>query len=374
MAESVVAGRPGRSPDDLSRAVPVRAEDTFDVAAVAQWLTEHGVPGAESGAVPDVRQFPGGASNLTYELRYRRHRLILRRPPHGSRVRSAHDMRREFTVQSALVGAFPYVPRMLALCTDLDVIGSDFYVMEKVDGLILRTDPPPGFGLDKAATRRLCLTFVDRLVELHSVDVQAVGLGGLSRGDGYVARQVEGWTERFRRARTPDVPDYERTIGWLAASRPPDVAARLIHNDFRFDNVVLASDDHERIVAILDWEMATVGDPLMDVGGALAYWAQADDDPTMLRLRRQPTHLPGMLTRSEVWDRYADLTGFDTSGRRFYEVFGLFRLAVIAQQIYYRFREGQTHNPAYGRFHELVTYLDHRIEQDLLADRSEGRG
>ncbi len=345
---------------DLSAAVPVRDEDAFDVDALAGWLTEHEVPGAEPGVVPLVRQFPGGASNLTYRIEYPLRSLILRRPPAGSTAKGAHDMGREFAVQSSLADAFPYVPRMLARCADPAVIGADFYVMAEIEGLILRAEPPGDFSLGAAETQRLCTAFVDRLVDLHQVDLHQTGLDGFGRGDGYVERQVRGWARRYDAARTPDAPAYVRTTRWLEAERPPDVGACLIHNDFRFDNVVLAPVEQERIVGVLDWEMATVGDPLMDVGGALAYWAQADDDATMLALRRQPTHLPGMLTRKEVWDHYAARTGIDTSGRRFYEVFGLFRLAVIAQQIYRRYHDGQTHNPAYARFHELVHYLDGR--------------
>ncbi|MGI8992719.1 MAG: phosphotransferase family protein [Nocardioidaceae bacterium] len=347
---------------DLSEARGVRAEDAFDVEAVAAWLRRQ-CP-ALTG-VPAVRQFVGGASNLTYELVYPDTRLILRRPPAGTRAKSAHDMGREFTVQSKLAAAYPYVPTMVARCEDEAVIGTDFYVMEWLDGLILRKDPPADFDLDAAATRRLCLAVVDRLVQLHQVDVEAVGLQSLSRGEGYVARQVGGWSDRFRKARTPNVASFDATMTWLDEHRPADTARVLIHNDFRFDNLVLDRSDPGIVVGVLDWEMATVGDPLLDVGAALAYWVQADDDADMRRLRRQPTHLPGMLTRREVWEQYADRTGADTdpAQRRFYEVFGLFRLAVIAQQIYLRYHEGQTTNPAYRSFHGLVTYLDWRCSQ-----------
>jgi aminoglycoside phosphotransferase (APT) family kinase protein len=257
---------------------------------------------------------------------------------------------------------------MVAFCGDADVVGSEFYVMERLVGTILRRDVPPGLGLDREGVAALCRTAVDTLVALHSVDVEAAGLAHLDRGDGYVARQVGGWSERFRRARTPDVPDLEATMAWLDSHQPPDRSHTLVHNDFRFDNLVLAPDDPTRVVGVLDWEMATVGDPLMDLGGALAYWAQADDDPAFLALRRQPTHTPGMLTRSEVVERYATARGeaVDPEQWRFYEVFGLFRLAGIAQQIYYRFHHGQTTNPAYGAFGDVVHHLDHRCT-GLLA-------
>ena len=352
-----------------SGAGPVRDEDAFDAERAARWLREHttGEPGIEG--VPQVSQFHGGASNLTYLLHYPSGReLVLRRPPTGTKARGAHDMRREHDIQAALAPVFPPVARMVAYCGDADVVGSEFYVMERLVGTILRRDVPPGLGLDREGVAALCRTAVDTLVALHSVDVEAAGLAHLDRGDGYVARQVGGWSERFRRARTPDVPDLEATMAWLDSHQPPDRSHTLVHNDFRFDNLVLAPDDPTRVVGVLDWEMATVGDPLMDLGGALAYWAQADDDPAFLALRRQPTHTPGMLTRSEVVERYATARGqaVDPEQWRFYEVFGLFRLAGIAQQIYYRFHHGQTTNPAYGAFGDVVHHLDHRCT-GLLA-------
>jgi aminoglycoside phosphotransferase (APT) family kinase protein len=345
--------------------VEVRQEDAFDVAAVTDWLREHAeVP----DGTPDVRQFPGGASNLTYLLRYPGRDLVLRRPPAGVKARSAHDMRREFTIQSRLAPVFSRVAGMVAFCDDPDVIGSDFYVMERLEGTILRRDLPADRSLPPVQARRLCTDFLDVLVELHSVDPSRAGLDDLGKGRGYVARQVGGWSQRFRAARTGNVGDFERVMAWLDQHQPEDVATCVIHNDYRLDNVVL--DDGLRIVGVLDWEMATLGDPLMDLGGALAYWIQADDDEAFLALRRQPTHLPGMLGRAEVVDHYTARMGFSvTPGRwRFYEVFGLFRLAVIAQQIYYRYHHGQTTNEEHARFLPVVEYLDERCHR-LLDDR-----
>jgi aminoglycoside phosphotransferase (APT) family kinase protein len=343
----------------------VRQEDAFDVPAVAAWLRRLDLPPELAAAVgpdPVVRQFSGGASNLTYLLRYPGLDLVLRRPPAGRKARGAHDMRREHTIQSRLRPVYPYVPRMVAFCDDHNVLGSDFYVMERVEGTILGRDLPAGTDLSEEQVRRLCLGVLDRLVELHSVDARRAGLGDLGKGEGYVGRQVAGWSERFRRARTDDVGDFEAVMAWLDAHQPPDAGSCVIHNDYRFDNVVL--DDSWRVVGVLDWEMATLGDPLMDLGGALAYWVQADDDPTFQQLRRQPTHLPGMLTRAEVVAYYADRTGLAVSPEqwRFYEVFGLFRLAVIAQQIYYRYVHGQTTNEAFAVFGTAVRYLEQRCE------------
>jgi aminoglycoside phosphotransferase (APT) family kinase protein len=346
-----------------SQAKDVRAEDAFDVEAVDRWLREQAPaamqPAGEGPA--QVQQFSGGASNLTYLLRYPTRELILRRPPPGTKAASAHDMAREFRIQLALAPVFPYVPRMVALCQDPEVIGSDFYVMERVQGTILRSRIPPELDLDAQATRRLCESAIDRLVELHAIDPQAAGLGTLGKGPGYVARQVAGWSERYRAARTWNVPRFERVMAWLADRQPADVAARVIHNDYRFDNLVLAPGDPQRIVAVLDWEMATVGDPLMDLGGALAYWAQADDDRIMRGpLRRQPTDAAGMLTRREVVERYAQRSGLPVDDWAFYEVFGLFRLATIIQQIYKRYHLRQTRNPAFRHYWLAVRYLNRR--------------
>ncbi|NUR07014.1 MAG: phosphotransferase family protein [Nocardioidaceae bacterium] len=326
------------------------------------WLRAHG-DGVPDG-IPEVRQYPGGASNLTYLLCWPGRDLILRRPPAGVKAKSAHDMTREFTVQSRLAPVFPYVAGMVALCTDPDVIGSDFYVMDRLDGTILRRDLPPGLDLDADQARTLCRSFVDVLVELHAVDPAAAGLDELGKGSGYVARQVAGWSDRFRRARTDNVGDYERVMAWLDVQQPADVATCVIHNDFRLDNVVLAPDDPLQVVGVLDWEMATLGDPLMDLSGAMAYWIQADDDEMFQAFRRQPSQLPGMLTRQEVVDYYTARRGLTVTPEqwRFYEVFGLFRLGVIAQQIYYRYHHGQTHNEAYARFLPMVRYLEQRCE------------
>ncbi len=350
--------RQGAPADAGNPAGPVREEDAFDVRRVAAWLTEHaGVPATR----PDVRQFPGGASNLTYLLRYPDRDLILRRPPRGAKAKSAHDMRREFTIQQRLAPVFPYVAPMLALCDDESVIGSDFYVMERLDGLILRGDPPEGVTLDGEGAAALCGRFLDVLVELHGVDAAAAGLEDLGRGAGYVGRQVAGWSDRYRRARTDDVGDYEPVIAWLDQQQPDDVDTCVIHNDYRLDNLVLSQRTLE-IKGVLDWEMATLGDPFMDLGGALAYWVEADDDATFRQLRRQPSDLPGMLTRWGMVQAYCERTGRSMTREQwlFYEVFGLFRLAVIAQQIYYRYYHGQTTNEAYARFLPMVHYLEQR--------------
>ncbi|CAN5500300.1 phosphotransferase family protein [soil metagenome] len=345
--------------DSGNPAKPVRDEDAFDVEAVAEWIGR--------GPIADVRQFAGGASNLTYLLHYDapgQPDLILRRPPVGAKAKGAHDMGREYVVQHALAPVFPLVPTMVGHCTDESVIGAEFYVMTKVEGMIPRKDFPVELSPDEVAA--LCRSALDVLVQLHSVDVAGVpALAELARGDGYVARQVGGWTKRFAAARTEDTGDWSDITGWLDAHQPADVAQVLIHNDFRLDNLVLAPGPEGpplRVVGVLDWEMATVGDPLMDLGGALAYWVEAGDDEIFQLFRRQPTTTPGMFTRGEVVEHYCEAMGLDMTPEkwRFYEVFGLFRLAVIAQQIWYRYVLGQTTNPAFAMFGDSVTYLEAR--------------
>jgi aminoglycoside phosphotransferase (APT) family kinase protein len=342
-------------------AKPVRDEDSFDVEAVAAWLGR--------GPVTGVRQFAGGASNLTYLLTLAQGPdLILRRPPVGAKAKGAHDMGREYVVQQALAADFALVPEMVGHCADESVIGSEFYVMEKLDGLI----PRKSFGFDIApeTASTLCASAIDVLVDLHAVDVTSIpALAALGKGEGYVARQVGGWTRRFADARTDDTGDWSDITDWLDAHQPADVGQRMIHNDFRLDNLVLDAADPSRIIGVLDWEMATVGDPLMDLGGALAYWVEAGDDDIFQMFRRQPTTTPGMWTRQQVVDHYCARAGLEMSPERwrFYEVFGLFRLAVIAQQIWYRYANKQTTNEAYAVFGPAVGYLETRC-RSLLAE------
>lgn len=340
----------------------VRAEDAFDVAAVSEWLRANADDATGLEGVPKVRQFTGGVSNLTYLLSYPAREVILRRPPKGSKAKSAHDMRREYDVQRLLKPAFAYVPKMIAFCDDERVLGSDFYVMERLQGVILRRDLPQGTTLTPQQARALSQTYLDKLVELHRVDVQATGLDRFSKGPGYVGRQVSGWSERYRKARTTNVGDFERVMQWLAANQPADRGACFIHNDYRLDNLVLEDANLLNVRGVLDWELATVGDPLMDLGSALAYWIEADDFLPLRLFRRQPSNVPGMMTRAELVAHYAQATGqrIYADEWRFYEVFGLFRLAVIAQQVYYRYFHQQTTNPAFKPLRWAVRVLELR--------------
>jgi len=331
----------------------VRDEDRFDVARMHQWLQ----PFIGVDTLPEVQQFRSGASNLTYLLQYPDLELVLRKPPVGMKAASAHDMKREFLIQSRLQPVYPLVPSMIALCDDQSVMGSDFYVMERVVGDIFRRDVPEGVTAGDVSV--MADSLINGLVQLHAVDASI--LAELNKGPGYVQRQVEGWSKRYRNALTDDVPNGEKVMAWLEANRPDDVASCVIHGDWRIDNVVFDLKQ-ARIVGVLDWELATIGDPLMDLGSALAYWVDRDDDPGFAALRRQPSHLPGMPTRDEFVAKYLAASGVRCDDFTFYEVFGLFRLAVIIQQIWARFVAGQTTNPAFAGFGDACNTLIHRAE------------
>lgn len=344
----------------LDRPATVREGEALDAESVDAWLKRQ-VPDLEGE--PEVRQFPSGASNLTYLLRYPTRELVLRRPPFGTKAKGAHDMGREYRVMDRLKAVYPWVPAMAAFCEDESVLGCEFYVMERLEGIILRKDLPADLSFEKRELRQLCRNVVDKLIELHKVDYLEVGLEELGKGAGYVQRQIEGWSDRFRKARTDNVSDCEQVMQWLHENMPDDIATCLIHNDFRFDNVVLDPANPMEVAGVLDWEMATLGDPLMDLGNTLAYWVEPDDDEFFQSVRQQPTNVPGMLTRNEVVDYYEDRTGWRADNFDFYLVYGLFRLAVIVQQIYYRYHHGQTQDPRFADFWRLTNYLDQRCRK-----------
>jgi len=334
---------------------PVREGEELDLAAVESFLKSE-IPGLEGRL--EISQFPSGASNLTYLLKAGDREMVLRRPPPGRKAKTAHDMSREVRVLTALAGVYPYVPKVLAFCDDPSVIGCDFFLMERLDGIILRKNLPRGMHLSPEEISNLCRNVVDRLINLHSIDYKAAGLADLGKPVGYVRRQIEGWSRRYVDARTPNAPSYDRVMQWLDEKMPPEVGASVIHGDYRFDNVVLNPKNPLEVIGVLDWEMATIGDPLMDLGNSLAYWMQRGD-PILLRIMRlQPTHLKGMMTRHEVVDYYCRKTGIEIETFDFYRIYGLFRLVVIMQQIYYRYYHHQTRNKRFGRFIYLIKYLE----------------
>jgi aminoglycoside phosphotransferase (APT) family kinase protein len=282
---------------------------------------------------------------------------VLRRAPPGVKIKSAHDMGREYRILSHLANVWEKTPRPLAQCDDESLIGSAFYVMERVRGVILRQRVPSGLTLDAETMRRVSESVIDTLAEIHAIDFRAAGLGDLGKPEGYVTRQMSGWTERYRKAQTDDVPSFEELGAWLSSHAPrienETAHASLVHNDFKYDNVVL-DPDLRGVVSVLDWEMATVGDPLMDLGTTLGYWIDPDDPPVFQVMVFGPTNLPGNLRRAQIAQRYAEKSGRDLEGILFYYAFSLYKLAVVAQQLYKRYKDGLTKEERYAPMLEGV--------------------
>jgi aminoglycoside phosphotransferase (APT) family kinase protein len=333
---------------------PVRAGEELPVDRLAPWLRQ--ALGSPDGEVR-VEQFPGGHSNLTYLVRVDGREAVLRRPPAGSKVRTAHDMGREFLVLSHLAPVYPRAPRVIAFCDDESLLGARFYLMERIPGVILRRRLPAGIDFGAATMRRLSESFVAGLAELHAIDWRAAGLGDFGRPEGYVERQVRGWTQRYRDSQTDEVAEMDSVASWLAENLPPLRDAVIIHNDYKYDNLVLDPADITRVVGLLDWEMSTIGDPFMDLGTALCYWVEEKDGEAMRALAFGPTALPGSFTRGQLVERYCEASGRSVDDASFYYCFGLFKTAVVVQQIYYRFEKGLTRDPRFAQMIEGVRTL-----------------
>lgn len=359
--------------DWTDRPGPVRPGEELDTQVLAAFLEEHlGLRGPIH-----VEQFPAGFSNLTYLVRVGEgedaREVVLRRPPPGAHVKGGHDMEREYLILSRLHGHVP-VPKPLAFSLAEAPLGVPFYVMERVRGVILRGNLPGPMRPPEPLMARIADAFVRTLATLHTLPLDGTGLRELGRPDGYVARQVAGWTERYRRAQTDEVPSLDRVAAWLERNRPAEAGAALLHNDYKYDNLVLDPADWGRVVAVLDWEMATVGCPLMDLGSTLGYWVEPDDPPAFRALGLVPTTLPGNPTRAELVARYEEATGRVVPHPVFYYVYGLFKLAVIAQQIYARYRAGHTRDPRFGELHHAVRLCGEMAERAIERDRLSGIG
>ncbi|HEY6174363.1 MAG TPA: phosphotransferase family protein [Kofleriaceae bacterium] len=323
----------------------IRAGEELDVAKLSAYLEREFGPGDVS-----VLQFPGGHSNLTYLVRHGEREYVLRRPPFGSKVKSAHDMGREFTVLTKLWPVYDRAPRPYAYEPTGDVLGAPFYLMERRRGVVLRKEVPAEVVGDMPRIRRICEHLVDALVDLHAVDYEAAGLGDFGKPVGYIERQVTGWSKRYVDSQTDEIPSINEAAAWLQTHMPAEVAPALIHNDFKFDNVIF-DPSLERITGVLDWEMATVGDPLMDLGTSLSYWVEAGDPQSFYQLPFGPTAKPGMMTRAQYAERYLERSGRKADNLVFYYAFGLWKTAVVLQQIYYRWRKGNTTD---ARFSQLI--------------------
>jgi len=339
----------------------VRPTEQLDWAALAthlRWnLPASQIKGFDPSAEMEVSQFPGGHSNLTYLLRFGGAELVLRRPPHGPVPPKAHDMAREYRWLAALSPVFPLAPRPFLLCEDPGIIGSVFYVMERRRGLVIRDEEPLQIANHPERRRQVGEALIDTLADLHAIDVTEPALAALGKPGGFVERQVRGWTERWERAKTADVPEMNAIVTWLGERLPPDAdPPSVVHGDFKLDNVLLDPLDPSHLVAVFDWEMSALGDPLVDVGILLAYWSPTAP-PSQRDALSTVTDRPGWPTREEIVARYAARSGRDVSAIQFYETFALFKIAVVIQQIYVRYVRGQTDDPRFANFGERVDYL-----------------
>lgn len=335
----------------------VRPGEELDLARLNEYIHQYA---PEMGAVLEVRQFSGGFSNLTYWLKTADQEYVLRRPPVGANIKGGHDMGREFRVLSLLKGHYDKIPEPIVYCESADVLGVPFYIMKRVPGVILRATMAPTLNIAPERMRLLSEALVDNLVTIHSLDIQATGLSQLGKPEGYVQRQVEGWSKRYQNAETDSIPAVDQVGNWLQQNYPSEQTPAFLHNDYKFDNVLLASDEATNepiplIKGVLDWEMATVGDPLMDLGATLAYWSEATDSPAYRNFNL--TWLPGNLTRQEVVARYASQSGCDLTNILFYYVFGLYKNAVIAQQIYARWKQGHSQDARFGHLLPMIIEL-----------------
>jgi aminoglycoside phosphotransferase (APT) family kinase protein len=333
----------------------VRAEEQLDVEALSSYLDGRGF---SRGRSISIEQFPGGHSNLTYLLKLEGgDECVLRRPPLGPVAPKAHDMVREYRILYAVHPVFPPAPEPALLCEDLSVLGAPFYIMERRRGLVVRRENPPEIGDDVGLRRRVGEALVDTLVQLHAVDVNQAPVAAIGKPAGFLERQLAGWFGRWQRSRTRELVEMDRLMEWLSARLPASSDAALLHNDYKLDNVMLDPADPARVVAVLDWEMSALGDPLVDLGILLCYWPQAGDPPQRVESISPVTAMPGWLTRAELVERYAAQTGRDVSRITYYEIFAIFKVAVVLQQIYYRYYLGQTSDARFAAMEGRVLGL-----------------
>ena len=348
----------------MDQATSVRSGEALDVASLTTYLQQHFGPSV--GSVR-IQQFPSGYSNLTYLVSTSSQEYVLRRPPMGQYAPQAHDMEREYRVLSLLKPVYDAVPTPVLYCEATNIIGAPFYLMERVPGVILRGSAS-GEKVSPAQMQALSERAVDHLVQLHALDTETTGLSELGHPVGYVSRQVDGWIKRYRRAETDSIPAMSEVMEWLPEHLPPELPRpALIHNDYKYDNLVLNPDNLAEIIAVLDWEMATVGDPLMDLGTTLGYWAEADDHPALRPFNL--TWREGNLNREAVAQRYAERSGYDLDHLVFYYVFGCFKIGVIAQQIYARYQQGHTRDERFAGLIHVVKACAQNAQRALTLNR-----
>ena len=336
---------------ELDKAKQVRKGEQLNEKALESYMIK--ALGVDQGKLI-VQQFPSGFSNLTYLIKFANKEYVLRRPPFGANIKSGHDMGREYKILSALEGNYDKAPKPILFCDDLSVLEAPFYLMERVQGTILRASTPQAAMPNPAQFQSLSVSLIDTLVELHQLDYKSVGLEDLGNPTGYIERQVVGWSKRYRKAKTHEVKEMEATAKWLNDHMPQSTAASLVHNDFKYDNLVLTPDEHLNVKAVLDWEMTTLGHPLMDFGTTLGYWIHHTDPDFIAQNQLNLTTQKGNPTRGELVEMYAKKSGQNVDDIVFYFVFGVFKIAVIVQQIYFRYTLGHTQDPRFKHLDKIV--------------------
>ncbi|MBK7477245.1 MAG: phosphotransferase family protein [Haliscomenobacter sp.] len=354
----------------MDEAKDIRPGEELPVDSLQRYL-ESALP--EFQSILDVQQFPGGFSNLTYLIETNLGQLVLRRPPFGTHVKTAHDMGREFRVLTSLQPVYSKIPKPVLLCEDPEVLGAPFYLMERVEGVILRNRPQKDLDLNPGVMKGLSEAFIDNLADLHNLDIDSAGLGALGKPEGYIARQVEGWIERYYRAETEPIGTMNLLADWMRTNSVPDGSPSLLHNDYKYDNLVLDPENLTRIRAVLDWEMCTIGDPRMDLGLSMAYWIEPEEINPLVASIGNLTWLPGNLSREGLLERYASRKGGKGLEHiLFFFVFGLFKIGVIVQQIYYRYKQGHTQDPRFAPLIEAVHWFGDRGRKALELDGVKG--
>lgn len=317
-----------------------------------------------------IKQFPSGYSNLTYFLKSPSKEFVLRRPPFGAKsLQGGHDMFREYNVLKNLKSQFSKVPDVYLYCDNSEIIGAPFYLMERVEGYIIRPNLQQKHAPGKEVIQNVSKSLVSSLVELHSVNIEQANLNELGKINGYVKRQVEGWIKRYNHSKTDAIKNMDFIASWLNENKPIEVEGSIVHNDFKYDNLVLDKNDHSKIIAILDWEMATIGDPLMDLGTSLGYWIDKNDLPELKLFQLSATTLDGNPTREGILELYEQKSGKSITNPVFYYVFGLFKIAVIAQQIYYRYKKGYTKDRRFSLLNLAVMSLSIMAKQAITKNR-----
>lgn len=336
----------------LDQAIALKADQAFALEALQTYLD---AAAPSFGKIETLTKFPGGYSNQTYCLQTAGQEWVLRMPPKGAQIQTAHDMSREYRVLNLLAPHYSKIPKPLLLCEDASILGQPFYIMERLTGVILRAGNAPKLGISEQVMQSLSTALINNLVSLHALDITTTGLNQLGKPEGYVNRQVAGWTKRYQAAQTDNIESINQVANWIAANHPREQAPTLLHNDYKYDNLILDPKNLSNIIGVLDWEMATVGDPLMDLGATLAYWFEAGEE-SVFKIYNL-SWLPGNLSRQQLVDHYAKATGRDLSEILFYYVFGLFKNAVIAQQIYHRFVQGNSNDPRFGALLPMIQLL-----------------